>query len=188
MKSLLFIFCLFPLSLCSQNEALMEYLLIAEIATDSCIASLPQSEKSYPILENCNYLDGRDFIATALQLTDYSLGQVNLAFESSRKAYRIAKKARCQESKDKSAIATEKLQLARQEIQEARDQIILIERQWLLINEGRSEVGINPAEYQWANGPKNYYINTARLAILNTYNYLEIANLAIEEAQLVLCE
>ncbi|MFK7923387.1 MAG: hypothetical protein AB8H47_15600 [Bacteroidia bacterium] len=166
----------------------MENLLIAEIATDSCYKSLPQAENSYPILENCNYIDGRDFIATALLLTDYSLGEVDLAFESSRKAYRVAKKARCQSSKEKSAIAIEQLRLARQEIQEARDQIILIERQWLLINEGRNEVsGINSAEYQWANGPKNYIINTARLAILNTYNYLEIAKLAIEEAQLVLC-
>lgn len=166
----------------------MQHLLIAEVATDSCYQSLGISERSYQKLETCSFLDGRDFVQHSLALTDYSYQQVNLAFESTRSAYKTAKKLRCPQAKAKCDLALEQLRLARMEVDEAKQQILLIERQWILINESRSQDNFNQLKFGWVDGPKSYYVNTARLAIINTYDYLKIANLALGEAQLALCD
>ncbi|MEM6345661.1 MAG: hypothetical protein AAF927_17345 [Bacteroidota bacterium] len=188
MKSLLFWLVLLPSSLMAQAQDFLELLLIAEIASDSTYGSLGLSDRSYQDLEDCNYEDGRDMVQYSLKLTDDAFRQVSLAFESARSAYKITKKKRCLKAKEKCDIALEHFRMARQEVDEAKQLIVQIERQWIIINEGRYTDSFNELRFGWVDGPKSYYINTARLAILSTYDHLKIAKLAIEEAQLIMCE
>ncbi|MEL7530924.1 MAG: hypothetical protein AAFN10_06440 [Bacteroidota bacterium] len=187
MKTLLFFLVFLPLGLLAQSQEFMDFLLIAEVASDSTYGSLALSERSYQDLEDCNYEDGRDLVQYSLKLTDDTYRQLNLAFESARSAYKMAKKKRCPEAKEKCDLAMEQLRLARQEVDEAKQLIVQIERQWIIINEGRYTDSFNELSYGWVEGPKSYYVNTARLAILSTYDYLKIAKLALEEAQLTFC-
>ena len=113
MKSLFLALIFLPLSLFAQNPGFLDLLIVAEVASDSTYASLDMSERSYQDLEDCNYEDGRDLVQYSLKLTDDTYRQVNLAFESARSAYKIAKKKRCPEAKEKCDIAVEQLRLAR---------------------------------------------------------------------------
>ncbi len=188
MKSFLFGLALLPFSLFAQSQDYMELLLIAEIASDSTYASLGLCDRSYQDLEDCNYEDGRDMVQLSLILSDDAYRQASLGFESARSAYKIAKKKRCPEAKEKCDIALEQLRFARQEIDEAKQLIVQIERQWIIINEGRYTDSFNELRFGWVDGPKDYYVNTARLAILSTYDHLKLAKIAIEEAELIMCD
>ncbi|MEL6591029.1 MAG: hypothetical protein AAFP02_09790 [Bacteroidota bacterium] len=189
MKAILLILCCLPSITWAQSAQQIEYLLVAEIATDSCYQLLTPSETSFQDLEVCGFADCRDLISYSLRLVEAAESQVELAISESKKTFKLAKKQRCLQTREKCRIAIENLRLARMEIEEARQQILLIERQWLVVNESRSVSDLNASlEYSWVNSPRSYYVNTARLAILNTYDYLQIARLAIQEAQLTDCE
>ncbi|MEL7342143.1 MAG: hypothetical protein AAGM67_16795, partial [Bacteroidota bacterium] len=135
MKTILLLVCCLPGLAWAQSAQQIEHLLVAEIATDSCYQLLTPSETSFQDLEVCGFADCRDLISYSLQLVELAESQASLALSESKKTFKLAKKQRCFQTREKCQIATENLRLARIEIEEARQQILLIERQWLVVNE-----------------------------------------------------
>jgi hypothetical protein len=187
--------CLLFFTSGAQNQKLLDHLLQADQAVHNCQERLPAAEKAFTPIAKTNFKEVREVILDVLAKIDYAQSAADAAFEESRSAARSAKKTGCSAVQEKALLARDHFKQARFELGEARDQVLQLEMYWLKVKEEAIErarvLGADPdimMENDWNQLSLGLYINTAELALLNTYPELETGLLAIEEAQLALCE